>query len=157
MKHAKLWSCLLAVVLLISCAVGIFAVGADAENTVIYYTLGEVEKEGAQNFATLSEALAALKAKDKAWGANESVEIRFQGDISGGAQDGILFGLTTVWRENGTKLPITFRGVDTYTSRDAYIYLDAAGGWYACAKRLYLRESDPTRRRSEYEVLCRKR
>ena len=44
MKHTKLWSCLLAVVLLISCAVGIFAVGADAENTVIYYTLGEVEK-----------------------------------------------------------------------------------------------------------------
>ena len=133
MKHTKIWSCLLALVLLVSCAVGIFAVSADAESTVIYYTLGEVEMEGSEHFATLAEALAALQAKNKKWGANESVEIRFQGEISGGTQDGLLFGLTTIWREDNTKLPIAFRGVDKLTSRDAYIYLDAAGGWYACA------------------------
>ena len=50
--------------------------------------------------------------------------------ITGGTQDGLLFGLTTVWREDGTKLPITIRGVDSVTARDAYIYLDGAGGQY---------------------------
>ncbi|MBE6712098.1 MAG: hypothetical protein E7580_01115 [Ruminococcaceae bacterium] len=150
MKHTRFWSCLLALVLLVSCIAGVFAVGAEAETaaeqsasggatvladegTTVYYTLGEVEMDGAEHFDTLSESLAALKEKNEKWKADESVEIRFMGDISGGTQDGILFGLTTVWREDGTKLPITFRGVDTTTARDAYIYLDGAGGWYACA------------------------
>ena len=133
MKHTKFWSCLIAFVLLVSCVVGIFVVGADAESTTVYYTVGDVTLEGSEHFDTFNEALAALKAKNTEWGANEAVEIQFKGDISGGTQDGILFGLTTVWRENGTKLPITIRGVDTKTARDAYIYLDGAGGWYACA------------------------
>ena len=133
MKHTKFWSCLIAFVLLVSCVAGIFVVGADAESTTVYYTVDEVTLEGSEHFDTFSEALAALKAKNNEWGANQSVEIQFKGDISGGTQDGILFGLTTVWREDGTKLPITIRGVDSVTERDAYIYLDGAGGWYACA------------------------
>ena len=133
MKQTKFWSVLLAMILLVSCIAGIMIVGAEAESATVYYTIGEVEQEGSEHFDTLAEAFTALKAKNKKWGANESVEIRFKGDIEGGTNNGILFGLTTVWREDGTKLPITFRGVDKTSPRDAYIYLDAAGGWYACA------------------------
>ena len=139
MKHTKLWSCLIAFMLLISCAAGIFAVGAVAESATVYYTIGSVALEGAENFADINTALAQAEKKSGQWAADDVLEIQFKGTISGGAQDGLLFGQTTIWREDGTKLPIIIRGVDTSKARDAFIYVDSAGGWYACANDYHFR------------------
>ncbi len=133
MKHTRFLLYLAVMILLVSCTVGIFAVGAKAEEATVYYTVGDVQMEGAEHFEDFVPAFDAAEAKNHQWAANDVLEIRFKGDFSGGQQNGLLFGQTTIWREDGTKLPIIIRGVDTKKPRDAYIYLDAVGGWYACA------------------------
>ncbi len=104
-----------------------------AKETTTIYVVGDIHVDGALKFDDIVEAFAAALAKNKLWGADEQLEIQFKGSISAGAQNGLVFGLTTIWRQDGTKLPITIRGVDTDMPRDAFIYVDSAGGWYACA------------------------
>ena len=109
------------------------AVSAVPTPTVIY-TVGDYTEEGAQHFSSISGALQKADEKNHLWESDDVVEIRFRGDAMGaGAQNGVLFRQSTIWREDGTKLPITIRGIDRNEPRDSNIYLDSAGGWYACA------------------------
>ncbi len=130
----KILSLVLSVLLLISCTLGVLFVGAKAETPTVIYTACDYTEEGKEHFIDITTALADAAAKSGQWKADDILEIRFSGTQSGaGAQDGLLFAQKTIWREDGTKLPITIRGIDTSKSRDALIDLDHAGGWYACA------------------------
>jgi hypothetical protein len=135
MKIKRILSFILAAALVLSCAPSYLPVAEAATETTptVIYTAGDLGVENAVVVESFDAALAVVEAKNKQWKSNDIVEIRFRGDVSGGSQDGLLFGLTTIWREDGTKLPIILRGVDTKMQGDAYIYLDGAGGWYACA------------------------
>lgn len=141
MKLKKLISFILALALVLSCAPHMLplakAVTTDTEpegTPTVLYCVTDLGAEGSVIVDSLDEAFSKIEAKNKQWKAGDSVEIRIKGeDHTGGHQDGLLFGQTTIWREDGTKLPITIRGVDTTLPNDAYIYLDSAGGWYACA------------------------
>ncbi len=141
-KH-KLLSLVLAVMMLTTCVAGALFIGAKAQvqTPTVIYTVAEYEEEGYEHF---SDFVAAMqKAAEETWGKDDVLEILFQGDnVSAGPQgdnantkgtQGLLFSAPTIWREDGTKLPITIRGVDKETPRDSSIYLDAIGGWYACA------------------------
>ncbi len=133
MKKARLISVVLALALLCGCAVGICMISAGAEATTTVYTVGDYTEDGAHPFPDANAAFAA--AAEKEWGANEQLEIKFKGQISaGGISVGgyVLFNQTTIFREDGSKLPITIEGVDTRSPRDAEIFLDAAQ-WVACA------------------------
>ncbi len=143
MKKSKMISLLLAVMMLITCVTGALFIGAEAQvqTPTVIYTVAEYEEEGREHFADFVAAMQ--KAATVTWGKDDVLEIRFQGDlVSAGPQgddantkglQGLLFSATTIWREDGTKLPITIRGIDKKYSRDSSIYLDAVGGWYACA------------------------
>lgn len=134
MKNKKLWLVLLASLILCGCVSGILFTGASAEETVVLYAVGDLQVSGATQVESIQDALADLEKNNRKWSADTTAEIRICGsDHSGGAQNGVIFGQVTIWREDGTKLPITIRGVDTAEPKDAYIYLDAKGGWYACA------------------------
>ena len=134
MKSKKILLSVLSVAVLCAALLGILFTGAAAEENVVLYAVGDLEVQGALQADSIQDALAELEKNSRKWDANTTAEIRIQGnDHSGGAQDGVIFGQATIWREDGTKLPITIRGIDEAAERDAYIYLDSAGGWYACA------------------------
>ena len=135
----RIISLVLTLAILLSCAPTIVVTKAatvqetETQNApTTLYTVTDMGVEGAVVVESLEEAFSKIEAKNKQWKADDSVEIRITGTAhTGGHENGLLFGLTTIWREDGTKLPITIRGVDD--NKDAYIYLDAVGGWYACA------------------------
>ncbi|MBR5295324.1 MAG: hypothetical protein IKU24_01890, partial [Clostridia bacterium] len=134
MKKTKILSLALSVLLLASCILGALVVGAGAKEATVIYTACDYTEEGKEHFGDITSALANAATKSGEWKKDDVLEIRFSGTQSGaGAQDGLLFAQTTIWREDGTKLPITIRGINTKTTRDALIDLDHAGGWYACA------------------------
>ncbi len=134
MKKIKVLSLLLSVLLLASCVLGVLILGAGAKEATVIYTACDYTEEGKEHFIDITTALANAAKESGQWKKDDALEIRFSGTQSGaGAQDGLLFAQKTIWREDGTKLPITIRGIDTKKSRDALIDLDHAGGWYACA------------------------
>jgi len=124
----------LCAVLMFASVLGILATGTqnDVLTPTVVYTVGTVQQEGSIHVDDFSYATAALREKNRQWKADDVVEIQFVGQISGGAEDGVLFRLETIWREDGTKLPIIIRGAGALRD-DASIYLDGVGGWYACA------------------------
>ena len=128
----------LAVTLILSCFVGMILV-ADAEgaNKIVFaagdLTVDELGVEGATYTTDLMGALSALDENSRKHPSDATAEIHFKGNLTGGDQGNLLFAQKTIWREDGTKLPISIIGHDTASARDAYIYLDAIGGWYTCA------------------------
>ncbi len=131
LKHMSVVLCVV-LVLAVSLSLLVTQTEATTQTPTVVYTCGDVQQEGSIHVDTFSDATAALREKNKQWKSDDIVEIQFTGDISGGAQNGVLFRLETIWREDGTKLPIIIRGAGAIPD-DAFIYLDAAGGWYACA------------------------
>ncbi len=112
MRTAKLWSVLLAAVLLCACMAGLLFTGASASDAVTY-TVG-------QDYADISAALdaAADYAKNEGWGSGASLVIEFTGtdnsavltEAGEGKSTNLLFGQPTIFREDGTRLPITIKG-----------------------------------------------
>ena len=139
MKRTKLWSVLLAVLILCVCALGILYTGAGAEgaNKLVYaagdLTAEELGVDGATYFTDIMGALSDLEKNSRQHPSDAVAEIHFKGSLTGGDQGNLLFAQTTIWREDGTKLPISIIGHDTTNPQDAYIYLDGIGGWYTCA------------------------
>ncbi|MBR5296101.1 MAG: hypothetical protein IKU24_05880, partial [Clostridia bacterium] len=148
MKKSKIISLFLALLMLSTCVLGALFIGAKAQvqTPTVIYTVADYEEEGKEHFTGFSEALQ--KAASLTWGKDDVLEIRFKGEqVSAGPQgtfdengninstgiQGLLFGQETIWREDGTKLPITIRGINMKSARDSWIYIDAAGGWYTCA------------------------
>lgn len=131
LKHILVVLC---VVLALAVTLSVLATNTKAttQTPTVVYTCGTVQAEGSIHVDTFADATAALREKSRQWKSDDVVEIQFIGDISGGAQNGVLFRLETIWREDGTKLPIIIRGVGSIPD-DSFIYLDGIGGWYACA------------------------
>jgi len=117
MRNAKLWSVLLAAVLLCACVVGMLFTGASASDSRIpvateTYVVGT---DGDTIRACLE------KAAEETWSATDVLEIQFTGsdssayskpDPENGVSGYTLFEVTTIFREDDTKLPIVIRGMD---------------------------------------------
>ncbi|MBR7164940.1 MAG: hypothetical protein IKD18_01545, partial [Clostridia bacterium] len=108
MRNAKLWSVLLAAVLLCACVVGVMFTSASADGAEIYgvnYTEGI---DAAKQFTSIEEVFAHVEAIVAAgnWPAGKSLEIRFTGTLT--AKKGtseLLFGQKTIFTATDTKLP----------------------------------------------------
>ncbi|MBO7157651.1 MAG: hypothetical protein J6W31_03520, partial [Clostridia bacterium] len=138
MKRKSLLALLLVAALTVACVIGLM-LGATAEgaNKIVFavgdLTVEELGVEGATYTTDIMGALSALDAASREHPSDTVAEIHIKGDLTGGDQGNLLFAQKTIWREDGTKLPISIIGHDTAEPRDAYIYLDGIGGWYTCA------------------------
>ena len=117
MRNAKLWSVLCAAVLLCACVVGVLFTGASASDSripeaTVTYVVGT---DGNTIRACLE------KAAEETWSATDVLEIQFTGsdssayskpDAANGVSGYTLFEVTTIFREDDTKLPIVIRGMD---------------------------------------------
>ena len=138
MKRKSLISLLLVAALTVSCVVGLMLhATAEGANKIVFavgdLTVEDLGVEGATYATDIMGALSVLDADSRQHAADTTAEIHFKGRTTGGDQDNLLFAQETIWRADGTKLPISIIGHDTDAERDAYIYLDAIGGWYTCA------------------------
>jgi len=117
MRKAKLWSVILAAMLLCICAVGMLFTGVSASDSRI--------PEATDTYAvgTDGDTIRACleKAAGRTWGATDVLEIQFTGsdssayakpDAANGVSGYILFEVPTIFREDNTKLPIVIRGMD---------------------------------------------
>lgn len=130
MRNNKLWSVLLAAVLLCACVVGVLFVGAQAGDNVNYvnYVVDSTNTavEGATVFSTFKAAIAeaATLTGDKTLPANSHLVITLKNDTEfasasdangkfGGGNTRNFFALNTLWMGSGdtlAKLPITIQG-----------------------------------------------
>lgn len=138
MRNAKLWSALLAAVVLSACILGILFTGADASDSRI--PAASVVYEVGVDGASIRACLA--KAAGKTWTDNDVLEIRFSGEDSSahaepdpqnGISGSVLFEQRTIFRSDSTKLPIVIRGVDK--NRGALIKTEPKN--YASANDFY--------------------
>ena len=117
MRNAKLWSVLLATMLVCACVVGVLFTGASASDTRIptATTTYVVGTDGDTIRACLDKAAA------ETWAAGTVLEIRFSGeddsiyespDPANGISGYLAFETRTIFREDDTKLPIVIRGTD---------------------------------------------
>ncbi len=116
MHSKKLLSVLLALTLVCACVVGMLVVNASASaetKTLTVQADGDTD-ENPDTFASLSGALAEITQYNNTWADEAKVTITIA--EGAGAQtvsvdnNGILFGLPTQFRENGTRLPIEIIG-----------------------------------------------
>ena len=128
----KSFGLFLALTLILSCFVGMETrVEAEAANKIVFavadLTVEELGVEGAIYAEDIMGALSILDANSRKHASDLVAEIHFKGNTTGGDQGNLLFAQKTIWREDGTKLPISIIGHDTSAPRDAYIYLDGIG------------------------------
>ena len=138
MKRKSLISLLLVAAMIVSCVVGLMLhATAEGANKIVFavgdLTVDELGVEGATYTTDIMGALSVLDAKSRQHASDATAEIHIKGNLTGGDQGNLLFAQKTIWRADGTKLPISIIGHDTDSPRDAYIYLDGIGGWYTCA------------------------
>ncbi len=117
MRNTKLWSVLLAAVLLCACVVGVLFVGAQAEGTAYTWTVDGVGT-ATDCYATVDAAMIAADAKT--WAAGDSLTLSVTAETTttfntaatgGQANSGRnLFNIKTIFRADNTKLPITIDG-----------------------------------------------
>ena len=105
MRNAKLWSLLLAVVLLCGFALGVLCIGADAAGTL------ELSVGGAGEFATVEAALNSVAESDLS--AYESITVKVNGNVTETTSGVLLFGQKTIWKEMGVMMPIIVTGDGT--------------------------------------------
>ncbi len=127
-------------VMLIVCIVSVVFLipTVSAENFTATYAVGIAKDdaecpEGAIAVSSIQEAFAEIEKVT--WDSSAKVQVLLKADptvtLSGGGQNGVLFGQSTIFRSDDSKLPITMRGLSENAA--TFIYLDAVGGWYACA------------------------
>ena len=107
MRNAKLWSLLLAVVLLCGLALGVLFIGADAAGTL------ELSVGGAGEFATVEAALNSVAESDLS--AYESITVNVNADVTETTSGVLLFGQKTIWKEMGVMMPIIVTGDGSLT------------------------------------------
>lgn len=107
MRNAKLWSLLLAVVLLCGVALGVLYIGADAAGTL------ELSVGGAGEFATVEAALDSVAEADLS--AYESITVKVNGNVTETTSGVLLFGQKTIWKETGVMMPIIIMGDGSLT------------------------------------------
>ncbi len=130
MRNNKLWSVLLAAVLLCACVVGVLVIGAQAEGQQYYMTVGDAEGAYADkvsadatfiaNYDGIDAAMAAAAAKTD-WAAGDSLVIYITSSettapaFASGTAGRHLFNVSTIFRADNTKLPIEINGDDPST------------------------------------------
>lgn len=107
MRNAKLWSLLLAAVLLCGLALGVLCIGADAAGTL------ELSVGGAGEFATVEAALDSVAEADLS--AYESITVKVNGNVTETTSGVLLFGQKTIWKEMGVMMPIIVTGDGSLT------------------------------------------
>ncbi len=133
MKGVKLWSVLFAFVLLCVCIVGVLIMGTSATDGVKEW------KVDGTDYTSIYEALTA--AQGETWAEDESLVITvdpsklasesISHSASGTAYaGGIAFGQKTIFRADGTRLPITIQGSSDRTEFTLNITTDTK---VACA------------------------
>lgn len=110
MQNKKLLSVCLALFLLCTCAVGFLTVSANAVNNVSWKVDGTDDPANG-SFATLQDAVEAAEAKTD-WGASDVLLINVTASETQtvAVEDALLFGAHTVFRADGTRLPIEISG-----------------------------------------------
>ncbi len=133
MKKAKLFAVLSVLVLLCACVAGVLMTGTSAADEAVQWTV---------DGTTYSSIKAALTAAEKeTWAATQSLVITvdptkqasesISHDANGTAYaGGIAFGQKTIFRADGTRLPITIKGS---SDRTAFTLNITAGTKVACA------------------------
>jgi hypothetical protein len=101
MRNAKLWSLLLAFVLLCGCVLGVLFTTASAAGT---YELNV----GAGEFATVEAAWNSIADADLS--AYESITVKVNGAVTETSTSALLFGQKTIWKDTGVMMPITITG-----------------------------------------------
>ncbi len=117
MKKTKIWSVLLASVLLCACMLGTLLIGADAAEATVLNVTGTA---GADSFASVEAALAEAESLAEA-GELTAAGVKIVLSASQTAtvdENGILFGQKTIWLDKaaGKKLPITITGSNSSVS-----------------------------------------
>lgn len=120
MKSTKLWSVLLAAVLLCACALGVLftSAGAAQQTVTLYVDAAGNDSTGngskSAPYATVEAALADLAGRT--WNGDDSALIMLNGSIATkSSSESVLFGQKTIFTKENTKLPITIKG-DSKTS-----------------------------------------
>lgn len=119
MRKCKLWSVLLAVLLLSACVVGILITGTLAEGTDYTWYVDGVGTT-ADHYATVDAAMAKAKAKTN-WAKGDSLTVYVTKSgtattFSTATVGRHLFSVYTIFRADNTKLPITINGDDPTTA-----------------------------------------
>lgn len=133
MKKAKLFSVLASLVLIIACTAGVLIFGTSAADEAVQWTVDGT------TYSTVKAALTA--AEGESWAATQSLVITvdptvlasesISHDADGTAYaGGIAFGQKTIFRADGTRLPITIQGS---SDRTAFTLNITAGTKVACA------------------------
>ena len=133
MKKVKLFSVLAAIALLIACVAGVLVFGTSAADEAVQWTVDGT------TYASVKAALTA--AEKETWAATQSLVITvdpskvasesISHDAGGTAYaGGIAFGQKTIFRADGTRLPITIQGS---SDRTAFTLNITAGTKFACA------------------------
>ena len=131
MKGKKLLSILVSAVLLCACIAGVLVMGSSASTESATYVVGTGEGQ----YENIRDALraAADVAKNEGWAADAKLVIEFTGtdtsalldakDKLSGESTLLMFGQPTIFRSNGTKLPITIKGTaaDCYSNEISFI------------------------------------
>lgn len=127
MRKAKLWSVLLAAVLLCACVVGVLFVGASAGTedgyTTFEYTVeGETTDAANLKFATFMEAINYANTNASVFTQQKSklvITLKKDSTFTTGHADNLLFGIPTLWSGNEEvgieKLKITIKGENKST------------------------------------------
>ena len=133
MKNAKLFSVLSVLILLVACTAGVLIFGTSAADETVQWTVDGT------TYASVKAALTA--AEKETWAATQSLVITvdpakfasesISHDADGNAYPGgIAFGQKTIFRADGTRLPITIQGS---SDRTAFTLNITAGTKVACA------------------------
>ncbi|MBE6713422.1 MAG: hypothetical protein E7580_07935 [Ruminococcaceae bacterium] len=105
MRNAKLWSVLLASVLLCASVIGSLFIGADAAPYEL--SVGE-----GGDYATVAEALDAAAEADLS--GYDNIQINILGEVAEPApSNSLLFGQKTIWAADGEMIPIVITGEGT--------------------------------------------
>ena len=122
----KLFSVLVASLLLVACVVGMLIVGANAADTVTFTVDGV--GEDVNTYRTIKEALAV--AKGMQWTEGSELTIVLAKDEVDDPTGYVLFDALTIWAGN-ERLPITITG-QTGTEK---LDVNASDKYIACSNR----------------------
>ncbi|MBR5295828.1 MAG: hypothetical protein IKU24_04480, partial [Clostridia bacterium] len=149
MRNTKLWSVLLAAVLLCASVVGLVIVGAQAEGVVYDWYVDGVGAAD-DHYATIDDAMKAAYAK-KDWAEGDSLAIYITksgtattfNTVQTGAQVNTgrhLFNVATIFRADNTKLPITIDGTEDMNS----LIFGNTPAWTSGGKQAFIASNDYT-------------
>ena len=111
-KKKILSLCFLAVLICL-CTVGLLmtsASGASGRNITVTVIGGGVDWTDNEEYGSVETALRSVA--NEVWGPDDTLTIVVESDIPVTSENGVIFSQETIWRTDGTKLPIIIKGWD---------------------------------------------